>query len=157
MKIYPTIGAIVDADRYMEAALVREQGLLIVWGEDAESCISRARELSQQMIQPFIEAMNPINIEKDKAQARVAVSEVNSPTFAPGGFGEGWLEEASPEPARRPVLIQATQTGLTMLLLIVALGSGWQQISIELYSDQNWIRLAFLVVLPFQFWLALVS
>lgn len=156
MKIYPDILSLVDVDRYMEAALVREQCLLVVWGETAEACIARGREVQAQMMQPFIDAMDA-TATVEKREPAVAVNEVSDDGFDSLPGSEDWLEENVTDPPRRPALIQPIQTGLTLALLIAAIGSGWRNVAIELLTDSNWIRLAFLLVTPLQMWLALVS
>lgn len=141
----------------MEAALVREQSMLVVWGDNAESCIHKAQEVQDQMMQPFIDGMNQfLEDSAEKKQPVVGVSELPSDNFDESAIGEENLEESLAEPPRRIVLIQATLTGVTLFLIIAALGTGWKQIVIELSVDHSFIRLAFLLCVPLQFWLALV-
>ena len=157
MKIYPDILSLVSVDRYMGAALVREQGLLIVWGETAESCIERASEVQSQILQPFVEGLNFMLPEKEKVDVNINPINTQAHVDEGGPEGEDWLEENLPEPPRRTILLQAVQTGLTIAILILALATGWKAIAIEIISDHNWTRLAFLAATPVQFWLALVS
>ena len=65
-------------------------------------------------------------------------------------------EDNFQEPRRKIVLIQAVLTGLTLLLLVAAIGSGFRQIAIEIGIDHSYIRLAFIFAVRFQMWLALV-
>ena len=161
MKIYPSIASLIDVDRYMEAALVREQDMLIVWGETAETCFARAAEVQDQMMQPFFDGMNADWEEKaslpTKKNPVVGVSEVSSDTDRDATPGSDFMEEAAAEPPRRPVLIQSYLTAATLFLITAALGTGWKNIVVELMVDHSYIRLAFILVVPLQFWLALVS
>ena len=159
MKIYPDIASLMEAERYVEAALVREQSLLIVWGDSKDSCIERALEIQNQMMHPFVEGMKEVlgEKEKEKKEPTASVGRLYGEAYEDGPEGDDWLEENLPQPPRRPVLIQTLQTGITLAMLIAALGNGWRQIVIELLTDHNWMRLAFLIALPLQFWLALVS
>ena len=161
MKIYPDIASLIDVDRYMEAALVREQSMLIVWGDSAESCFARAREVQDQMMQPFIDGMNAFLEEQapppTKKEPGVGVSEVSSEANEDVIPGSEFDAETMTEPPRRPVLIQSILTGATLFLITAALGTGWKNIVIELMVDHSYIRLAFILVVPLQFWLALVS
>lgn len=65
-------------------------------------------------------------------------------------------EDLATEKPRKTVLIQAILTGITLLLIIAALGSGWRQIAIETFVDKSMMRLVFFAVVPLQIWLALV-
>ena len=161
MKIYPDIPSLKNAERYMEAALVREQALLVIWGDSPESCIERAREVQEQMMQPFIDAMDELPEEQAEPQAKkepiISVSEVSSENLADGDTAASANEESMTEPPRKPVLIQAILTAATLFLIIAALGTGWKAIVVELMVDKSYIRLAFIFVVPLQIWLALVS
>ena len=162
MKIYPDIASLIDVDRYMEAALVREQSMLVVWGDSKESCFERAQEVQDQMMQPFIDGMNAFLEEPapppTKKEPIVGVSEISSSEANEEGIpGSEFDAETTTEPARRPVLIQSILTGATLFLIIAALGTGWKNIVVELMVDHSYIRLAFIFVVPLQFWLALVS
>lgn len=160
MRIYPDIASLIDVDRYMEAALVRDQSMLIVWGDSAEACFARAREVQDQMMQPFFDGMNAFLEEQNSAPIKkepvVGISEVSSET---GGEvpSSDCNEEAASEPPRRPVLIQSYLTAATLFLITAALGTGWKNVVVELMVDHSYIRLAFILVVPLQFWLALVS
>ena len=161
MKIYPDIPSLIDADRYMEAALVREQSMLVVWGDSAESCFARAREVQDQMMQPFIDGMNAFLEEQasppTKKEPIVGVSEVSSMTNVEGNPTGDFNEEAMTEPPRRPILIQPTMTACTLFLVVAALGTGWKDLVVEVMVDHNYMRMALLLVVPLQIWLALVS
>jgi len=53
---------------------------------------------------------------------------------------------------------QAAYCGMSILLLTVAIGSGYRQIAIEEFqAPKHWLRLLFLICLPAQVWLSLVS
>ena len=65
-------------------------------------------------------------------------------------------QEDLTEKPRRIVLIQPILTGITLFLIIAALGSGWRELVVELVVDKSWLRLAFLLVVPLQIWLGLV-
>lgn len=157
MRIYPDIVSLLEVDRYMEAALVREPSMLVVWGETADSCIARAHEVEIQMMQPFLESMNPHNIEKEKKEPVLQISEASDGSEEGSPVGDDWLEDNLAEPPRRPYLIQSTQVGLTLMLIIICLATGWRNVAIDLLTDGNWLRLAFLIVIGLQVWLALVS
>ena len=65
-------------------------------------------------------------------------------------------EDGLAEGPRKIVLNQAVLCAITIILIIAALGSGWRQLAIEIKVDHNWLRLAFILVMPLQVWLALV-
>jgi hypothetical protein len=68
------------------------------------------------------------------------------------------LEEESMEEQARPIVLwQCVYETLTIILLMAIIATGWRKVTIEMLTDPNWIRLAFIVVVPAQMWLALVS
>ncbi|RMZ67590.1 glycosyl transferase family 2 [Pyrenophora seminiperda CCB06] len=57
---------------------------------------------------------------------------------------------------RRDIMMwQAAYTGISILLLTVALGTGFREIAIEQAEDPNWLRLLFIICVPAQVWLSL--
>ena len=133
----------------MEIALVREPPMMLVWADDVEGCIARAELIQSQILQPFIAGMlNGYEKLPDEC--------VDEVPFEDGPENDNWIEENVPEPPRRPYLIQSGQVALTLMLIIVCLAAGWRNLVIDIMTDHNYMRLAFLLVVGIQAWLALV-
>lgn len=105
----------------------------------------------------FSQGMSPYGEEVDEKKEEQSVNVVELPfdgSSADGSYGE---EKGYREKPRPIILTQAIMTGITLILVVGAMGSGWRQMAIEIAADQSYIRLALLVVVPIQVWLALVS
>lgn len=150
LQILPNIAFLPTCQKYQNAAFIKDQAMLVVWGDSPKEIVARATDIGEQMMHVFSQGMSPYGEEAEdekKEEQQVNVEEVSS-DYAEDGFVEK---------PRQIVLIQACQTGVTLFLAIAALGSGWRQMAIEVMVDNSFLRLAILVVVPIQIWLALVS
>lgn len=67
-------------------------------------------------------------------------------------------ESGAALPAKRPThLMNTTLVALTLTLIVIMLGAGFRQITIEIKVDRNYTRLAFLALTPVQIFFTLVS
>lgn len=58
---------------------------------------------------------------------------------------------------RKIKLWQAVYTSMAICLLTITIGSAWRHVAIEQIHAPNWVRLLFILPLPAQAWLSLVS
>ena len=125
--------------------------MLVVWADSPQEIITRSREIQSQMMESYSHGMSPYD-EKSPAKESQAVLVGEIPE-------EDYDEEKGVrnEAPRKIVLNQAVLTAFTLTLIVAALGSGWRQMAVEVAVDNTYLRLAILVVVPLQIWLALVS
>lgn len=163
IQILPNMTYLPECQKHHFAAFIQDHTLLVVWDDDPNHLLDRAQNIEDQL-------MNMIwnGDEEGNEKASTAVpSKVASRTpsirvkeflgLEVLGSQNSDVEENLAETPRKIVLIQPVLTAITLLLVIAAIGSGWRQITLELMVDKGWIRLAFVVVVPLQIWLALVS
>lgn len=81
-----------------------------------------------------------------KIDAVVNVSEVEA---------ELDLEQSATGDNRPLRMLMPFTSAVTLFLTFGALGGGWREISFQSAVDRNYLRFAFIVLLPFQVWLAL--
>ena len=153
LQIVPDVEYIPRCQRSQGAAFCKNQDMLVVWGDSVDATEQRADKYLKQMVEVFSQGFGSYT---EKEKDTVMVKEMAMDGSEDAYSGDLDPEENVPEP-RRIVLIQAVLTGLTLVLLVAALGSGFRQIAIEIGIDHSYIRLAFLIAVPFQMWLALVS
>ena len=154
LQIVPDVEYIPRCQRSQGAAFCKNQDMLVVWGDSVDATEQRADKYLKQMVEVFSQGFGTYNEkEKDSVMVREMPIDGSDDAFS----SEMDVEENYQEPRRKIVLIQAFLTGLTLLLLVAAIGSGFRQIAIELGIDHSYIRLAFIIVVPLQMWLALVS
>ena len=151
LQILPDITALAECQKHQFAAFVRTYNILIVWDDDPNHILKRVQSIEDQLISMVWKE----ELDNDES-APPALSAVPS-TFNlnPNGDDSSSPNPKAVVPPRRIVLIQPILTAITLIILIAAIGSGWRQIAIELKVDHNWMRLAFIVVVPFQCWMAL--
>ena len=127
---------------------------MIIWADSVDSAEERANAYLEQIIEVFAQGVSDVDNKLSDQNVIVEEVPVESGECSEKSID---LEISSEVPARRPVLIQALLTAATLALVIAAMGSGWRQVAMEIAIDKKYLRLAFLIVVPFQIWLALVG
>ena len=155
LQIVPDVEYIPRCQRSQGAAFCKNQDMLVVWGDSVDATEQRADKYLKQMVEVFSQGLGGAYSEKEKDA--VMVNEMPMDGSEDAYSGDVDPEDNFQEPRRKIVLIQAVLTGLTLLLIVAAIGSGFRQIAIETGIDHSYIRLAFVIAVPFQMWLALVS
>lgn len=156
IQILPGIGFLGGCQRHQNAAFIKDQSLLVVWADSPIEIIDRAKKIESQMMIIFARGLDPYDEKNQMKDSAVIVTEkpLNGSELVDDGIAR---EDGLLEPPRKIVLNQALLSGITIILIIAALGSGWRQIAIEFAIDHQYLRFAFIVVVPLQIWLALVS
>lgn len=152
LQVLPNIAFLPTCQKYQNAAFIKDQAILIVWADSPKEVLARAAAIEEQMMHVFSQGMSPYGegMDEKKEEQSVNVVEVHSED----GYSK---EEGYVEKPRKIVLTQAILTGITLLLVIAAMASGWRAMAVEIAVDESYLRLALLVVTPIQIWLALVS
>ncbi|KAL2415455.1 hypothetical protein ABEF91_005785 [Exophiala dermatitidis] len=151
LQILPSICYLADCQKHHFAAFIQDYAYLIVWDDDPNHLIQRVQDIEDQLISIVWKEEASDDVDSTLPATSAMPSTVNL------GAGEDFLDSegiVTPAP-RRVVLIQSFLTAITLILLVSAIGSGWREIAIELKVDKSWIRLAFILVVPLQCWLAL--
>jgi len=150
IQVLPDISYLPRCQKHQFAAFIADRGMLIVWDDEPKKIIGRTERLEKALMKMIWGNKSAYPEEADESkkapQVEVAVHEL-----------DGDVEGRLPEKDRRIVLYTPTTVAITLALVVAALGGGWRQVAIELYVDQGWMRLAFILILPLQVWLALVS
>lgn len=151
LQILPNISYLPTCQKHHFAAFIRDSSLLIAWDDSPKTLLARVGQIEHQLMAKIWE--EDTNEEKSSEKP----SHVNTATVSLDGTEHDMSQEdLVTEKPRKTVLIQAFLTGITLLLIIAALGAGWRQIAIETFVDKSFMRLVFFAVVPLQIWLALV-
>ena len=154
LQIVPDVEYIPKCQRSQGAAFCKNQDMLVVWGDSVDATEQRADKYLKQMVEVFSQGFGTHN---EKEKDTVMVKEMAMDGSEDAYSGDLDTEDNFQEPRRKIVLIQSVLSALTLLLVVAAIGSGLRQIAIEIGVDHSYIRLAFVIAVPFQIWLALVS
>lgn len=153
LQILPNITYLPSCQKHHFAAFIADAAILVVWDDEPKHLLVRAKNIEDQLMEMVWHAdTNSVYDEKPNKSQSVLVTELPD-----GDYDSEMGSEDLVAKPRKLVMIQAVLCALTILITIAALGSGWRQIVIELMVDKQMLRLAFAVVVPLQFWLALVS
>jgi hypothetical protein len=149
LQILPDIFALQVCQKHQFAAFVRTHNILIVWDDDANHVLKRVQSIEDQLI-----TMVWKDEMDDNESAPPAFSAASS-SISLNADGSSLERGGEAAVSPRIVLLQPIPTAITIILLIAAIGSGWRQVALEIKVDHNWMHLAFIVEVSFQYWLAL--
>ena len=149
LQVIPNLSALAHAQRHQSAAFIADTATLLVWEDEPTRLLDRAEYIQDALMKM---SWKPQGVEegveeKDNKKPFVKIEE----------YEEETEEEARVERSRETVLWQCYYEAGTVALMIGCLGAGWRWIAIEHLTDPNWMRLLFILVLPAQAWLSLVS
>lgn len=153
LQILPDITHLPQCQKHHFAAFMNDTATLIVWDDEPRNLLKRAEDIQQQLMAMIWQEDSPYQNEKQSGKESNGVSVTEFAVDSEHGY---MSQEDLTEKPRRIVLIQPILTGVTLFLIIAALGSGWRELVVELVVDKSWLRLAFLLVVPLQIWLGLV-
>lgn len=129
------------------AAFIENQGYLLVWDDDPKRILGRAEDLEAAILRMIWgkESAYPDDGSGEKN------SDMDSTTEDPD------VEGLFIEKPRRLVLLQSWLTALTLAICVTGIGAGWREIALEMFIDQDYKRVCFLLAVVPQFWLSLVT
>ncbi len=151
LQVLPDMSHIPRCQKHQFAAFIADRGLLVVWDDEPKCLLSRAEKIERELMEMIWRADSAsIDHEKlaSKAASVTALDEERS-AHVDSETGAG-------DDSRHIVLMQPLMAALTLLMSCAAIGSGWRKIALQIAIDRNFMRLAFLAVVPAQLWLALV-
>lgn len=150
LQVVPNIEGLRHCQRHQSAAFVSDTATLLVWEDEPTRLLERAEYIQDALMkmswkpEPEEEGAE----KKDTKKPFVQIEEYEEPTEDEAG---------TEEHPRKTVLLQCIYESATLALVFAAIGAGWRWVAIEQIQDPNWARLAFVAVVPAQFWLALVG
>ncbi|CZR60536.1 uncharacterized protein PAC_10432 [Phialocephala subalpina] len=150
LQVLPSVEHLHNCQKHHFAAFIRDQHFLIVWDDEPKNLLVRAAQIEEslmRMIWGDADALEPMG---EKKSANVSTTELVNGQITPGE-----LEGALNAEKRPTVLLNPIMVGLTLTLLIAALGLGWRNLAQEVAVDGKYTRLALLVVTPCQVFVSL--
>ncbi|KAK4997645.1 hypothetical protein LTR66_002977 [Elasticomyces elasticus] len=147
LQVLPSMAYLPGCQKHQSAAFIADRGILVVWDDEPHHLLARANRIETDLMEMIWQPKSLVTENEKMKSEHVSVTEVD---------GESGADvEVAVDPPRSIVLVQPILSAATMALTIVAIGAGWRQISIELFVDHAYIRMAFIFVVPLQMWLAL--
>lgn len=145
IQIVTNIQDLPQARKHQCAAFVASEALLIVWDDSASNIMSRAIAIEAELMQLVWETGEPGgNEEEINEKMNVAVSS----DMEPGHI----TSEDRPTHLMNTILV-----AFTLIIVVVLLGLACRSLAIEMAVDKEYLRLAFLALIPIQVFFTLVS
>jgi cellulose synthase/poly-beta-1,6-N-acetylglucosamine synthase-like glycosyltransferase len=143
LQVIPDIEGLPYCQKHQFAAFILAEKMLVVWEDQPHRLIERASNIVDALFN-MVSRDPPFNDKLDRDDPKNTYY-----------HWQGVHEESEEDERRSIVLWQPFFTASTLILMLVALGLGWRQISIEIATDGGFKRLLFLVCLVPQLWLGL--
>ena len=138
VQIIPSIEDLTRARKHQFAAFIASEGLLVVWDDDALHLIQRAKAIESELMELVWKSGSTEEEDDEKRSPEDNEPEVDE-------------ESGEVKPEKRPIHLQnSVLVGLTLILVIVALGAAWRQLAIEVSVDGDFKRLGLVALLPVQ-------
>jgi hypothetical protein len=142
LQVLEAMADLPRCQKHQFAAFIKEQGILVVWGDDPKTMIRRADEL----VQGFMAVVWNFGGNDDDEE-----NEKGGPMDARAD-----LEEQGPE-ERQTAVLSSFIVAIALAILISCSGLGARKLALEITVDGNYMRLALLASLPLIFIVGLVS
>jgi Glycosyl transferase family group 2 len=125
--------------------------MLIVWDDHPKNLLGRAASIEEQLMRMIWgDGEQLYEKPEEKKSANVSIVDLPDGTVTPSELEDALIRENRPTK-----LLNSVFVGLTLTLLVAALGSGWRNLAIEVSADGSYTRLALLVVTPCQIFVSL--
>jgi hypothetical protein len=149
LQVLPSVAYLSGCKKNHFGAFIKDQQILVVWDDDPKSVLERAEHIVNSLVQMIWEQTEPV-VDMDKPSA------LHHPARADGRtVTASELENGISADKRPTLLINPIMVGMTITLLITALGFGWRNLAQEVSIDNDYIRLAILAVTPCQVFVSL--
>ncbi|KAI1186053.1 glycosyl transferase family group 2-domain-containing protein [Nemania serpens] len=145
LQVLPSMRELPRCQKHHFAAFIQDLQILVVWDDEPKKVLARAEALERQLMRMIWGTGNEEEEETEAEKGEKGPTvEVNA---APVD-----LEAAINSPERRIKVTSALTVALTVALAISTLGIGYRALAFETSTDDSYVRLALIVVSPFQLW-----
>lgn len=150
LQVLPSPEYLPRCQKHHFGAFIRNQQNLIVWDDDTKNLLQRAATIENSLMNLIWRSDFETTDEKKSANVSTTTVDLGDGTMTPSD-----LEEALATEQRPTLLINSIIVGLTLTLLVAALGSGLRNLAQEVAIDGKYTRLALLAVTPCQVFVSL--
>ena len=148
LQLLPSVEYLPRCQKHHFGAFIQDQQILIVWDDETRHLLSRAATIERSLMD-LIWSIDFETIDEKKTP-NISTVELNGGCITPSDMEEAVIDEKRPTLLLNPIIV-----GLTLALLVAALGLGWRNLAQEVAIDGKMIRLALLAVTPCQVFVSL--
>jgi hypothetical protein len=151
LQVLPSVEYLPRCQKHHFGAFIQDRQMLIVWDDHPKDLLERAARIEESLMKMIWgEGVQLYEKPEEKKSVNVSMVELPDGTVTPSALEEVLIAEQRPTK-----LLNSVFVGLTLTLLIAALGSGWRNLAIEVSADGDYTRLALLAVTPCQVFMSL--
>jgi hypothetical protein len=155
LQVLPSMACLPRCQRHHFGAFIQDELLLVVWDDEPKNLIARADNIERSLLHMIWRGFDEIDEAPSDRRDPIEMAIAN---LGAGNVTPGELEEAITTDQNRPtLLINSVVVGLTLILLVGALGAGWRNLAQEFSIDGSFTRLALVAATPVQVFVSLVS
>jgi hypothetical protein len=151
LQVLPSVEYLPRCQKHHFGAFIQDRQILIVWDDHPKDLLDRAARIEESLMKMIWADTDQLYEKLEEGKS----SSVSMTALSDGAVTPNALEEALIIENRPTKLLNSVFTGLTLTLLVSALGVGWRYLAIEVSADGNYTRLALLVVTPCQIFVSL--
>jgi hypothetical protein len=171
IQVLQDMSSLARGKKHHFAAFIRSPApKLVVWHDDPEQIMARAEQIESLLVADLWRGTSKLEQSRPGSPAVSTAPPTPGPDGRPMYMPQAQLRLKEKELMagsdadvdeemvfcdlpRKTHLYQSILIGLSGLLCITAIGVGWSYIAVEISVDSNYVRLAFLAVVPAQIWL----
>jgi hypothetical protein len=151
LQVLPSVEHLPRCQKHQFAALIQDRQMLVVWDDEPRSLLDRAASIQESLMRMIWgDGEKLYEKSEGKKGPDVSMTELPDVTATPSELEEALIVEDRPTK-----LLNSVFVGLTLTLLVAALGLGWRNLAIEVSADGSYTRLALLAVTPCQVFVSL--
>ena len=148
LQVLPSAEHLPRCQKHQFGAFIRDRQNLVVWDDETKNLLQRASSIESSLMNWIWS--NDFAAMDEKKSASAWTIDLDDGAVTPSD-----LEEALTTKQRPTLLINPIIVGLTLALLVAALGLGWRNLAQEVSIDGKYTRLAVLTVTPCQIFVSL--
>ncbi|KAK5129505.1 hypothetical protein LTR08_003196 [Meristemomyces frigidus] len=145
LQVLPNLSYLPRCQKHQFAAFIADRGILVVWDDEPRHLLDRANKIEKALME-MIWDDSPGETDENKETGSIMANDFSS---------EDDVELGMVEKPRRIIMWNSILCGCTLFLTTTTIGTGWRAIAKETLVDHDYIRLAFVIVVLPQMWLAL--
>ena len=147
LQVLASLEQLPRARKHQMAAFVVSEAYLVVWDDEADNLVERAAAIESDLMNLIWKndsVDRPVYAEKAGENPDITVVEVDE-------------ESGEILPEKRPVhVMNAALVGFTLFIVVVMIGAGFREVANETAVDKNYLRVAFVALVPVQVFFTLV-
>jgi hypothetical protein len=152
LQVLPSMAHLPRCQKHHFGAFIQDRQILVIWDDNPRHILDRAETIQQSLMKMIWKGENKFEDMEEKKTEDAVVMGIDAEGVSPGD-----LEAALQLETRPTLLINPIMVGITLLILVSALGIGWRNLAQEVTVDGSFLRLALVACTPAQIFVSLVS